>query len=542
MQQLLKLYPPSFDFIVSNVDLSPDWKTRSAYRLTAAELIRTWADPTQLIGIHPGTETHCFMLDIDRGSDYHPYNSGENWDALLYHLDQIGLNDPIFVRSSKSYGIHIYYVFAEPVNSFRAAARVQMHLVRGRLIPAPGQIEIFPNTKNYDSNYKPFRLPFQCGSELLDIDGNPLLNEHNISPETRMEYLVDQIQHNQNDLKLFRSQFNKAYADYKKLQHTNRLPRTEAKTDLWERNWREDTAIGWTSRGRTNDLLHAIAGTGIVFDGITDLTDLCKYVKTIVLASPGYRQFCAHQHHIDRRIRGWAKWCLYRRKYFPLPSRFGGNGCQKQKTLRPSSTKRSDGVVAKIQRAIEFTIERLGQLPQKLTDRLAAIMSAARDLGDGISKNTLYRSSYKHLWHEAGMAENHQLPETQSEKEVSHILPDKSENFDEENVPKTQSEKEVSHISTPMKLYHPETLDPEENILPPYTKHYNWRPDDDVTQNLDGFESTTDVVEISSISTQTQIHLDINADLVEQSTLPDPTQITQLHSLKNLKIKKNAGF
>jgi hypothetical protein len=35
------------------------------------------------------------LCDIDRHSIYHPANHPELWDALLYHLEQIGLIDPI---------------------------------------------------------------------------------------------------------------------------------------------------------------------------------------------------------------------------------------------------------------------------------------------------------------------------------------------------------------------------------------------------------------------------------------------------------------
>jgi hypothetical protein len=401
--QLLKLFPPSFDFICAKATpggTNPDWHTRDRYRLTHAELIRKWADPATIIGLRPLKDTQKLMIDIDRYSKYHAFNNSPLYQELIDCLAEIGLCDGEIVRSSASGGHHLIFVLSKTINSFDLACLLYLHLEERGFGVATGQLETFPNVKSFNSNFNAVRLPFQEGSELLESDFNIVPQSH----EENMAYLVSRIENNSNDLDLLKATIRKRRKDFKKLyKQFNSLGNTNIQE--WYRDWSETIDMGWTANGQTNDLLGVYCKFSIVFEGIIDPVQLWEQVKTKVLAASGYEKFCEHQHEIDRRIREWVRCTL--KRYFPLGSRgqINSNG-EYQSSPRPRSTVRTEDVRRRIQAAITLIGQQLGELPRKLTDRLSAIIAASKELGQGLSKNTLYKSCYKILWQNAETAEN----------------------------------------------------------------------------------------------------------------------------------------
>jgi hypothetical protein len=447
MQQLLKLFPPSFDYIFAIATpggTDPNWTTRDRYRLTQAELVRKWADPDVIIGLRPRSKTHKLTIDLDRASKYHAFNNLPLHQELRDHLAKIGLHDGETIRSSKSGGHHLIYVFSKPIDSFSLASTVLLHLEAGGFDDANGQLETFPNIKSWDTNYKPIRLPFQEGSELLDTDFNPVPQSH----EDNMAYLVSRIENNANDLELLKASIRKCKykGGIKKLsQRYDRLGTT--KIQEWYCDWKETIDMGWISKGQTNDLLPIYCRFGVVFEGITDPLELTRRVKAQVIAAPGYKLFCGHQHEIDRRIEHWVICTL--KRYFPFAQREQVcKGGEYQRAERPRSTVRTDGVIQRIYEAIELTKQWFGGLPQKMTDRMDAIIKASREIGQGLAKNTLYKKCYKALWQEAETAETRQESQTETETEFSH-LPEP--NRTEQICLETQVEQVDSHISALMK-------------------------------------------------------------------------------------------
>ena len=450
--QLLKLFPPSFDFICAKATpggTNPDWHTRDRYRLTHAELIRKWVDPATIIGLRPLKDTQKLTIDIDRSSKYHAFNNSQLYQELIDCLAEIGLCDGEIVRSSASGGHHLIFVLSETINSFDLACLLYLYLEERGFGVATGQIELFPNVKSFNSNFNAVRLPFQEGSELLESDFNIVPQSH----EENMAYLVSRIENNSNDLDLLKATIRKRRKDFKKLyKQFNSLGNTNIQE--WYRDWSETIDMGWTANGQTNDLLGVYCKFSIVFEGITNPVQLWEQVKTKVLAAPGYEKCCEHQHEIDRRIREWVRCTL--KRYFPLGSRgqINSNG-EYQSSPRPRSTVRTEDVKRRIQAAITLIGQQLGELPQKLTDRLSAIIAASKELGQGLSKNTLYKSCYKILWQNAETAENRQNEQIDTPQTFSHI-PDLEKT--PKNQPETKTDIAISHISVLMKRYSPEEV------------------------------------------------------------------------------------
>jgi hypothetical protein len=449
MQQLLKLFPPSFDYIFAIATpggTAPNWTTRDRYRLTPAELIRKWADPDAIIGLRPRKQTHKLTIDIDRSSKYHAFNNLPLHQELRDHLAKIGLHDGETIRSSASNGHHLIYVFSEEIDSFGLACAVQLHLEAGGFDLANGQIESFPNVKAYDTDYKPVRLPFQEGSELLDTDFNPISQSH----EDNMAYLVSRIENNSNDLDLLKVSICKCKRNggIKKLsQRFARLGTT--KIQEWYQDYKETIDMGWITKSQTNDLIPIYCRFSVVFEGIVNPQELIDRVKPQLIAAPGYELFCDHKHEIDRRIKDWVKCTL--NHYYPLGQReLLIRGGAYQPAERPRSTVRTDDVIRRIQGAIKLTKQWFGGLPQKMTDRLDAIMKASKELGQGLSRKTLYRKCYKVIWQQAEMAETREEPQTKTEIKV---YPIQSTENNIKNDPQILAQTAVSYISAPMKRY-----------------------------------------------------------------------------------------
>lgn len=268
-----------------------------------------------------------------------------------------------------------------------------------------------------------------------------------------MAYLVSRIENNSNDLDLLKVIIRKRKKDFKKLyKQFNSLGNT--KIQEWYRDWSETIDMGWTAKMQTNHLLGVFCKFSIVFEGITDPVQLWEQVKTKVLAAPGYDKFCEHQHEIDRRIKEWVRCTL--KRYFPLGSRgqINSNG-EYRSSPRPRSTVRTEDVKRRIQDAITLIGQQLGELPQKLTERLSAIVAASKELGQGLSKNTLYKPCYKVLWKNAETTKTRQNEQTDTPQTFSHI-PDLEKA--PKNQPETKTDTAISHIPALMKRYSPEEV------------------------------------------------------------------------------------
>ena len=148
-QTFASFFPYLWKFIYAkNVDRTskPEWKTETRYPITGRRLYDYWADPDTLIGVRFGNQTEYALLDIDKGSPYHPNNNHEKFKTALQALEEIGLVRPLIVQSSHSEGLHIYYPLWQEVPSFGIACAIKSCLQKNNCEIASGVIESFPNT------------------------------------------------------------------------------------------------------------------------------------------------------------------------------------------------------------------------------------------------------------------------------------------------------------------------------------------------------------------------------------------------------------
>lgn len=142
-----------WDFIYSDtVEGKPDWLTNDRHPLNTRTLYYRWKRVDQLIGVRfqtkRGGNVAYIMLDVDRHSQYHPYQHEPEFRRLLAALEAVGLCRYIIVRSSPSEGLHIYYPLAERVGCRLLANTIQRTLQQTGFVIEQGQLEVFPNVRS----------------------------------------------------------------------------------------------------------------------------------------------------------------------------------------------------------------------------------------------------------------------------------------------------------------------------------------------------------------------------------------------------------
>ncbi|MDX2242281.1 MAG: hypothetical protein NW224_16475 [Leptolyngbyaceae cyanobacterium bins.302] len=384
-RKLCETFPYLWQAILSPNETPAQWQTITKYPLRPRVLWRYWQDPAQLVGVRFDHTTRYGMLDIDRHSPYHPAQDTTALPLIRTALETIGIARSLLIRSSFSGGLHLYLPLPEAVPTFGLALALKQCLEAQGFVVAQGKLEIFPNCKAYAKpgtyiEYNAHRLPLQpaSGSCLLDADGNP----------------------HSEDLEPFFQQWDTASAgqDMEELQHaiatarTNRKARSYRKTIVteWQQDLKDEIQEGWTGHGQTNHLLKTIACYGVVFAALEGdaLTD---YVERTAIASPGYTQWCQHQHEIRLRSQVWARAAEnYYWKIGDMPKRSGNFPVEASNNIIPFNTAKSEDARNRIREVVQ-RLDALGTLPETITARVNAIVA------QGISSKTLYR--HLDLWH-----------------------------------------------------------------------------------------------------------------------------------------------
>ncbi|MEO1133579.1 MAG: hypothetical protein AAFX40_12840, partial [Cyanobacteria bacterium J06639_1] len=376
--EFANLFHP-WDFIESDTVLQPAWRRTKTFPLSPATLLRRWQNPRQLLGVSFGDMTQYAVIDIDRGSDYHPDSDPSALDGLRASFEAVGLTRSLLVRSSASGGLHLYFPLPTKVKTWSLAALLHVTCIQAGFDIKPGTLELFPNVKQWAAKgdislYKAHRLPLQQGSCLLDSDGAPAT--------TDLEAFIVQWQtaaNNQDAIALRKAIKTASHrTDLLPFHH----PRSRKASDFYK----DDEAVieqGWNQSGQTNELLCAIARHLYVFHDKSG-DELARATAETARSRPGFEQFCNHKHDIEKRAKHWAQ-CV-ERKYYPY-------GTQKPVTVndapapndlrRASARDRITAAVAAYRSTDNF--------PSGITERANLLAT------NGLSLATLYR--HKDLWH-----------------------------------------------------------------------------------------------------------------------------------------------
>ncbi len=370
-----------WDFITAKAtEGKPDWTSITGYPLSRETLYKRWQNPNEIIGVRFSTNktsngglTWYLMIDIDIGSQYHPYNDIQQFFAVLAALRSLGLNQFIRVRSSPSEGLHLYFPLPKPLSCYKLALAVQNCLIQAGFVVKPGQLELFPNVRSSNRMlYAAHRLMLQIGSYVLDERFQPVHNS--------LERLIDEWCD------------KAAQQDFELLEEIVAVAHSftySGSGDGTEWKFRLESVIerGWTDHGQTNGLVRDYCTYAIVFLGLKGY-EAEHLVSREIVRLPGYEQYCQHKHEIERRVRDWVKCNEKNNKYFP----YGSRAKKPKEPKAPSNGERSQDALQRIKGAIAAMIARDGALPKTVKARQELICKEA-----GCSATTLRK--HLDLWH-----------------------------------------------------------------------------------------------------------------------------------------------
>jgi hypothetical protein len=468
--KLSNLFHIGFNFITAENTPKPKWRTNRKYRLTRGEFVKRHSDELTLLGVSFGATTRYFMLDIDKGSQYHPDNDITALPKLRQLLEQVGVVRTDLIRSSHSGGIHLYGCLPKNVSTIRLATLLHVTFIDAGIQIIKGQLECFPNPKPYGEKghytyYNPHRVALQpnSGSLLLDEDGHILLSAENLTHENMLAgFLARTAQSAQaQDMELLSRMMDTCYAKYTsnagiaKYQHHHQ--------DYTEvaREWKENLeltiqTIGWTAHCQTNTLLPNFIAYGVVFLGFKG-EELENCLHDLIQSAPGYHDYCRHQHEIKAVIKGWVENTErngYYVEYCGFPARSGLNPHLTAKRIKATRNQHNNNLAKRTEQRLNAILAALTEIPDRVKAKIAVIRTKSIELfGEAISRNTLYKPEYKPLWFKTEIAKLDSNLQKDPTPPPNSPLTDTDQQFQpiaiENNIPipaaQTQSETTSSH-------------------------------------------------------------------------------------------------
>ena len=401
----LGLWNHRFDFIYAehpDPGTSPNWQTETRYPLSDRQLLQG----AHLYGVRHSTHATYAVLDLDRGSPYHPKRDPIAFHRLRSVLEPLGLVADLLLTSSDSNGLHVYLPLAERIPSWKLGIVITTLLQNTGFKVVPGWLEVFPNQKPYSADgtktrFNAHRLPLQFGSYLLNDELEPTHSSHTA--------FVRQWHYAKERNVLVKSLFKQTLKQAKRKNY-----RMTGKAQKFLNDLDTEVEAGWSAPGQTNRLLGRIALRSFVFGhiryGCEPLTGqrLVDDIVRVAKSLPGFKDFCNHQHELIKKAKGWVR-KLAKSHYFPYSSNktlktrgdHSGNGESNGIDDTSSTDSTTRQLTWNEQQALEGRMRvqegvldlcRQSLMPELTTHRFHRLLD-----GYGVSPGTLYKNS--DLWH-----------------------------------------------------------------------------------------------------------------------------------------------
>ena len=389
----LGLWPNRFDYIYAphpDPGTKPNWKTESSHPLPDRLILQGAC----LYGVRPGSQTSYALLDIDRGSPYHPKNKPFALRRICEALERLGLVSHLPLISSDSDGLHIYFPLDAPLPSWQLALGITAVLENAGFKIKAGWLEVFPNRKPFAtngniSNFQGHRLPLQPGSHLLNDDLQPIASSQEIF--VHQWHLA--AAHNDINLDTLEQTIKQAK------RHSYRIT---GKANKFINDLNAEVECGWTGKGQTNYILGRITMRSYIFGHVlyadAPLTGraLTDDIVRVAKSLPGYEEYCGHQHEIRKKAREWTR-AIEESHYF----HYGTGKALKLVDDGPTwNQKQALSARERIQQAI-VALCKIDSFPEGATPRYTRLCEW------GIGGSTLYKN--KDLWHPKFISEQQRM-------------------------------------------------------------------------------------------------------------------------------------
>ncbi|MGC1306276.1 MAG: hypothetical protein WA885_03535 [Phormidesmis sp.] len=395
LNEFLDLWPHRFDYLFAphpDPGTKPDWKTETSHALSDRLIIQG----TYLYGVRPGPQTAYGLLDIDKGSPYHPKNDPLALGRICEALESLGLVAHLSITSSDSQGLHVYLPCDEPLPSWQLALAITALLENAGFKIKPGWLEVFPNRKPFAADgsislFNGHRLPLQQGSYLLNDDLQPIASSQ--AAFVRQWHLA--ASHNDINAKVLKQTIRQARRE---------IYRITGKADKFLNDLNAEIEPGWTGRGQTNHILGRIAMRSYIF-GHTLYADvpligqaLIDDIVKVARALPGFKDYCGHRRDLEKKATEWAHSIEGKEKYFPYG--IGKAAKTPIESTGPTWNQQQQAEARENIQQLVVTFCEQDAWPDSITPRYNLLCAA------GISGSTLY--NHKDLWHPVFIAEQQQ--------------------------------------------------------------------------------------------------------------------------------------
>ena len=423
----LRVLSPGYGYVCEN---SGGKATRSGWltaSLLAQHLGLTGGQP-QYLAIRPNKTTNWLVLDVDQHrSPHHPDRGEGSLETLLERCRLMGLNRPLQIRSSFSGGIHLWFPLSQPVKTFDAALTMKRALLTPciesgldaesyafpeseRLQLSGGVLEVFPNDKARDSDYRAIRMPCTGQGNGLFVEGFGIVEEPAVfrahwEEAAPYNQLVESrlISHREPDCGPYNWVEECAAGDLKfvplnwvvpfsrrcaspvvsAVKGEGLLGEPSNKSDVSPKSV-EDAKyllkVGWTGRGQTQQLQLAALMVARTKHAEVDL--IADEVCELLVGCPGFYDHCGHVDEILRKERPGRSACARAAFFDPVYE-----GSWKQVANKKRSEDASVRAAAALRRAEAEGLH------------WVSVSSAIAGL------HQLYRSPHKRWWYEKNNAE-----------------------------------------------------------------------------------------------------------------------------------------
>ena len=392
LSDFLALWPHRYDYLYSphpDPGTKPSWYTETRHPLSD----RLIAQGTYLYGVRPGSNTSYGLIDIDKGSPYHPQHDPLALDRINEALEPLGLVANLKLTSSDSLGLHVYYPLTGTVPSWQLAIAIATLLENAGFKIMSGWLEVFPNRKPFaaEGNYSLFnghRLPLQQGSYLLNNDLQPIASSHQAF--VRQWHGVAA----RNDIdasvlkQIIRQAQRKAY-------------KVTGKAQKFLNDLNAEIEPGWSGPGQTNHILGRITMRCYIFGHIigaeTPLNGkaLVEEIVKVARALPGFKDYCGHQKDLVQKAKEWARSIESKERYFPYAS-----GKAFKAKQGPTWNEQQAAEAREHIRQVVIELCQQEAFPEKTAARFKLLCS------HHVSGETLYRN--RDLWHPVHISEQQQ--------------------------------------------------------------------------------------------------------------------------------------
>ena len=244
--------------------------------------------PYRNLSVAMPNQAMAACIDVDINSRYHPANDGEGIEPVKDALAEIGLIRALEFQSSFSTGMHLWYALPEATKSRELADSIEDACRLKNLEIRDGVLELRPNRRNFNSNFKLIRAP-------LSGEGNAL-------------WLGDIGGLEESDVAILRHFFNST-ANYNSLMplqdrsaiiasssSNTRAPVSDKKSLNY---YQSVLADGFSSSEQTQQIQFAALIIARMVEGVDSVAALRTRLIELITSAPGYKQHCGHQEQIE---------------------------------------------------------------------------------------------------------------------------------------------------------------------------------------------------------------------------------------------------